>query len=68
MSSLTSRLFINSVTMQMRSEGGEQFTVQEIQFVSKLKLEVQTEDGFQNHINAVFSCFCLVYVSSYYLF
>lgn len=45
------RMFIDSVTMLMRSEGGEQFTVQEIyrlkKLVSKLKLEVQTEDGFE---------------------
>jgi len=45
------RMFINSVTMLMRNEGGEQFTVQEIyrlkKLVSKLKLEIQIEDGFE---------------------
>lgn len=45
------RMFINSVTVLMRGEGGEQFTVQEIyrlkKLVSKLKLELQTEDGFE---------------------
>ncbi len=45
------RMFINSVIVLMKGEGGEQFTVQEIyrlkKLVSKLKLELQNEDGFE---------------------
>lgn len=44
------RMFINSVIVLMKGEGGEQFTVQEIyrlkKLVSKLKLELQNEDFF----------------------
>lgn len=45
------KAFIESVVMLMRGEGEEQFTVQEIyrlkKFVSKVKLELKNEDGFE---------------------
>lgn len=45
------KTFIESVVMLMRGEGEEQFTVQEIyrlkKFVSKVKLELKNEDGFE---------------------
>ncbi len=45
------KMFINSVIVLIKGEGGEQFTVQEIyrlkKLVSKLKLELKNEDGFE---------------------
>lgn len=45
------KAFIESVVMLMRGEGEEQFTVQEIyrlkKFVSKVKLELKNEGGFE---------------------
>lgn len=44
-------IFVDSVRMVMRSEGEEQFTVQEIyrlkKIAAKLRSELQAEDGFE---------------------
>lgn len=65
------RMFINSVTVLMRGEGGEQFTVQESyrlkKLVSKLKLELQTEDGFETTQSVFFYVF-VWFVSSHTIF
>ncbi len=45
------RMFLESAVALMRGEGKEQFTAQEIyrlkKFVSKMRLELQAEDGFE---------------------
>ncbi len=64
-------MFINSVIVLMKGEGGEQFTVQEIyrlkKLVSKLKLELQMKMDLKPR-NLFFLMVLSVCFLSYFLF